>query len=159
MKKSIIVGIFIFVLLAGTALFFSKNRPEVIACTMEAKICPDGSAVGRTGPKCEFSPCPIISESNISKINKKILSNGIYITPLKVLGDSRCPVDVVCIQAGTVTLRVKLESGGSKQEVDLTIGNPIAFSGKSVELYEVLPPANSKITISDSEYSFEFKVR
>jgi hypothetical protein len=28
------------------------------ACTMEAKICPDGSAVGRSGPNCEFAPCP-----------------------------------------------------------------------------------------------------
>lgn len=28
------------------------------ACTMEAKLCPDGSAVGRTGPNCEFTPCP-----------------------------------------------------------------------------------------------------
>ena len=27
-------------------------------CTMDAKVCPDGSAVGRTGPDCEFSPCP-----------------------------------------------------------------------------------------------------
>lgn len=30
------------------------------ACTMEAKICPDGTAVGRTGPNCEFAPCPQI---------------------------------------------------------------------------------------------------
>jgi hypothetical protein len=28
------------------------------ACTEEAMICPDGSAVGREGPNCEFSPCP-----------------------------------------------------------------------------------------------------
>lgn len=28
------------------------------ACTTEAKICPDGSGVGRTGPNCEFTPCP-----------------------------------------------------------------------------------------------------
>ena len=28
------------------------------ACTMEAKQCPDGSYVGRTGPKCEFAACP-----------------------------------------------------------------------------------------------------
>lgn len=28
------------------------------ACTMEAKICPDGSSVSRTGPNCEFAPCP-----------------------------------------------------------------------------------------------------
>lgn len=31
---------------------------DQIACTTEAKICPDGSAVGRSGPKCEFAPCP-----------------------------------------------------------------------------------------------------
>ena len=29
-----------------------------IACTMDARICPDGSAVGRTAPFCEFAPCP-----------------------------------------------------------------------------------------------------
>ena len=32
--------------------------PDLRACTMEAKICPDGSSVGRTGPDCEFASCP-----------------------------------------------------------------------------------------------------
>lgn len=32
--------------------------PEGKACTMEAKLCPDGSYVGRTGPNCEFAACP-----------------------------------------------------------------------------------------------------
>ena len=27
------------------------------ACTEEAKVCPDGTAVSRTGPQCEFAPC------------------------------------------------------------------------------------------------------
>lgn len=31
---------------------------EAVACTMDAKMCPDGSAVGREGPNCEFAPCP-----------------------------------------------------------------------------------------------------
>jgi uncharacterized protein len=31
---------------------------EPIACTAEAKLCPDGSAVGRVGPDCEFAECP-----------------------------------------------------------------------------------------------------
>lgn len=29
-----------------------------VACTMEAKMCPDGSYVGRVPPNCEFAPCP-----------------------------------------------------------------------------------------------------
>lgn len=33
-------------------------EPGQKACTMEAKLCPDGSSVGRGGPNCEFAACP-----------------------------------------------------------------------------------------------------
>lgn len=33
-------------------------NPNQIVCTQDAKQCPDGSYVGRTGPNCEFAPCP-----------------------------------------------------------------------------------------------------
>jgi putative hemolysin len=36
----------------------TTTPPEPIACTMDAKICPDGTAVGRIPPDCEFAPCP-----------------------------------------------------------------------------------------------------
>lgn len=35
----------------------NRNQAPVF-CTQEAKLCPDGSSVGRTGPRCEFAPCP-----------------------------------------------------------------------------------------------------
>ncbi len=35
-----------------------SEPPPGNACTMDAKVCPDGSAVGRSGPNCEFAPCP-----------------------------------------------------------------------------------------------------
>ena len=34
------------------------GAPSGVACTDEAKVCPDGSAVGRTGPNCSFAACP-----------------------------------------------------------------------------------------------------
>ncbi len=37
-----------------------------VKCTKEAKICPDGSSVGRTGPNCEFAACP--SSSSVPEI-------------------------------------------------------------------------------------------
>jgi len=33
----------------------SQNQ---IVCTADAKLCPDGSAVSRQGPNCEFPQCP-----------------------------------------------------------------------------------------------------
>jgi len=47
-----------------------EKNTEQIACTMEAKLCPDGSAVGRTGPNCEFAPCP--GESDVGQLEGKI---------------------------------------------------------------------------------------
>lgn len=38
-----------------------KASIEPISCTADAKLCPDGTAVGRIGPKCEFAPCPTTS--------------------------------------------------------------------------------------------------
>lgn len=42
----------------GIYYFLVKNPQKPVACTQEVKVCPDGSYVGRTGPNCEFSPCP-----------------------------------------------------------------------------------------------------
>ncbi|MFH1106969.1 MAG: hypothetical protein V1787_03665 [Candidatus Micrarchaeota archaeon] len=35
-----------------------QQPPGPIACTEEARICADGTAVGRVPPSCEFAPCP-----------------------------------------------------------------------------------------------------
>jgi len=37
---------------------FTEGKGGAVICTMDAMMCPDGSYVGRTGPRCEFAPCP-----------------------------------------------------------------------------------------------------
>ncbi len=61
--KTLAAGV-VLILLLGFAGFFYRNVAEQtatpqMACTLEAKICPDGSSVGRTGPSCEFAACPL----------------------------------------------------------------------------------------------------
>ncbi len=55
-----LAGVIVAAGLFGAALSFSTSHAQTypIACTMEAKLCPDGSYVGRGGPNCEFAPCP-----------------------------------------------------------------------------------------------------
>ncbi len=36
--------------------------PPPTVCTADAKLCPDGSYVSRTGPSCAFAPCPAPTE-------------------------------------------------------------------------------------------------
>jgi hypothetical protein len=43
----------------------NQSQNQQIACTQEAKICPDGSSVSKTGPNCEFTECPQTNNQSI----------------------------------------------------------------------------------------------
>lgn len=62
-----ILGGFLVFLLGMGAMYAWQNYrlflPREKFCTEEAKICPDGTSVGRTAPNCEFAPCPTIQPS------------------------------------------------------------------------------------------------
>lgn len=61
--KQLLAGAAI-LLVVGVGSFLYRNtveRPGITAaepvCTLEAKVCPDGSSVGRIGRSCAFAPC------------------------------------------------------------------------------------------------------
>lgn len=56
----------------------STQNSSAVACTLEAKICPDGSSVGRTGPKCEFAACPTTASSSAEATSRKTYQNEKY---------------------------------------------------------------------------------
>ena len=67
--------------------------PDGQMCTMEAKICPDGSAVGRTGPNCEFAACPeeTAATSTVEDEDERILLYTSGVRGTVSLGPT-CPV-------------------------------------------------------------------
>lgn len=71
--KSVTRGSYTFTLQEATentsTIIVTKVGGQV-ACTQEAKLCPDGSAVGRTGPNCEFAPCPVVNPKPIIECTK-----------------------------------------------------------------------------------------
>jgi hypothetical protein len=67
------------------------------ACTAEAKICPDGSSVGRSGPNCEFAPCPGATTPIACQDDARVCPDG---TVLGRVGPTcefpACPTPVAC---------------------------------------------------------------
>jgi len=43
----------------------NANTPNQVGCTLETKICSDGSSVGRTEPNCEFAACPGVAGTEL----------------------------------------------------------------------------------------------
>ena len=82
------------VLLAVLGVIFyvmsRQSSPGTVACTMEAKLCPDGSYVGRTGPNCEFALCPEATSTGSSGGGILPYHSGIRGT---VMVGPTCPVE------------------------------------------------------------------
>ena len=73
MKKIIFIIIAVLVVAAGAWYFLSIEESveeEGVFCTQDAKLCPDGSYVGRTGPDCKFALCPV-ENTNGWKVSAK----------------------------------------------------------------------------------------
>src|SRR3989344_2341872 len=82
-------------------------KPPPTACTQEAKLCSDGSAVGRTGPNCEFAPCPSAGRSCLKDSEcaaRALCHNGLCAAPIgrqcSGPSDTGCPTDFECKKGG-----------------------------------------------------------
>lgn len=224
----------ILVVIAGVYLWITKNgsyEDEQIMCTADALICPDGSAVGRTGPNCEFSACPNQTrfigdlmqqgsnffldlggapESNpgtyflplnterisiplethlgrsvrvtgsfsngdtlevetletmerdnygVMEVGDTEFINGVLVTLNKIVEDSRCPTDVVCIWAGRLVVNVTFKSDTDEETLNLTTGEPFHnFDIFKVSVESASPNPVSTRPISAGDYTVIFKV-
>ena len=92
-KKTLLLTLALFLVLLLPACGEANDEPgdDVVFCTKDAKVCPDGSSVGRTGPDCEFAPCA----TNLAKMpEEQIAVNRIqtYDCNDAPTGQKRCPV-------------------------------------------------------------------
>ena len=85
----------------------------------------------------------------------------------RVLGDSRCPIDVMCVWAGLAEVELTFSQPGSTLTDTLVLGD---FSGTtktdlatfgvySVRLLQVLPAPLSTMTIPQEDYVVKLEVK
>lgn len=85
-----IVATVVAVAAVGTALYITQITLRPLsgdnACTLEAKQCPDGSSVGRTGPNCTFAACPTASATPSATPGTSGIKGKVVLSPT-------CPVE------------------------------------------------------------------
>jgi hypothetical protein len=78
-----------------------------------------------------------------------------------VSGDSRCPADVVCIQAGDAIVRIEvLPKSGAARAYDLHTGNrqPVRHDDLTIALENLSPYPFSSRTIAPGDYRATLRV-
>ncbi|KND50140.1 MAG: hypothetical protein AB203_04125 [Parcubacteria bacterium C7867-008] len=111
--KNLLIGIALVVLIGVGAFVYrsAMERPKVAlpiggekACTLEAKICPDGSGVGRTGPNCEFAACALPNAEDAQIGISFVIPDGFVANPDAIGADTslRAVFDSKTIKSGGV---------------------------------------------------------
>jgi|SRR5579872_508469 len=99
MNKKIFISVVLVVFIVFGVVFyfafkgsFYANHP--VACTMEAKLCPDGTSVGRSGPNCDFAPCPNATTTSPTESVLGYLTGQVTLSPTCPV--ERIPPDPAC---------------------------------------------------------------
>lgn len=135
-------------LLAGGIYLYSQNKlpfvskPSQKACTQEAKLCPDGSYVGREGSNCEFKKCPETTKKDEGQICAQVMTPARdpktgeckeFPTPCDVPKDwekvDSCPISARCAK------QIDVDSGSTSYDsnnigcMETVLSNCQSYSG------------------------------
>jgi hypothetical protein len=72
-------------------------------------------------------------------LGKSLVIGGLAITPKKIIEDSRCPMGVVCIQAGTVKVEATVAKAGKNESVVFELGQTQTVFDQKITLLRVDP--------------------
>ena len=102
---------------SATSVGTPVTPPGAVACTMDAKMCPDGSYVGRVGPSCAFAACP----SQVSPETHPLYScNGIIShVPCSTTSATSSQQNVCLPPTTTLTLGDGAENGKTEEVLKL----------------------------------------
>lgn len=163
----VVVGI-----LPKTVSFISSQvskQTSPIACTLEAKLCPDGSSVSRVSPSCEFAQCPSNLTANPSQVQEKANQVALVatttkspqatstITPQKIASQEKniVPVSTPSLLSRITssvsslihTVAAPLQSnlgqgGGNPNDASIPASSYITNPSTVTSVYKPLPPTN-----------------
>lgn len=110
-----------------------------VACTMEAKQCPDGSYVGRIGPNCEFASCPSPTSNSTTIQELGIIEGKVSIGPL-------CPVEPCYKNVGDLySSRHLIFKSQGKADISIPLKSDGSFSAQ-------VPAVTYEVTLSDCTF-------
>ena len=112
------------------------------------------------------APAPVAQEVLADSLQmapgQEVVIGILRLSFLEVSGDSRCPVDVVCIWQGNAAVEIAVgvgEGPSHPRTLNTSQGTPaVDFSGFRVTLLELLPEPHAGTPIPPAGYRARFRV-
>lgn len=92
-----------------------------------------------------------------ARLNQTVRVGGPKVTPLKVLEDSRCPMNARCVWAGEVRLSVRIATGKGTIMREIVSDKPLAVADGTLTLATIRPDRRTDLVLRPSQYRFGFR--
>ncbi len=156
--KNILLIVLVIVILFILTIAISKNGTTVSTGIFPKPI--DDAREASSTP--EVVTTPIVNETKkttITGLYEEISFNDLILEPLEVTEDSRCPMDVQCIQAGRVVVSINIIStidGNFVHNAEVEIDKPIIVEKTKITFVKAAPDPVSTRKITEGDYRFTF---
>ena len=99
---------------------------------------------------------PPASAGPTSAFGQAAYVNGLNVRPIKIIEDSRCPINAVCVWAGRVVVRSDVHGGSWHKILDLELGKPQQIADGALTLVSVQPSKLAGAETDPRAYRFTF---
>ena len=102
---------------------------------------------------------PTATAGPTAELGGTAYTNGLYVRPIAVVEDSRCPTNVQCVWAGRLVVRSEVRGGNWRRTLDLPMGKPEQIADGALTLISATPGkvAGAKIDRRAYRFTFDFQ--
>lgn len=97
-----------------------------------------------------------VREDGYARLSEPTRAGPLIVRPVRLVEDSRCPMNARCIWAGRVVVEANVTENGQTQTRNLVLGEPALTVSGQVTLDSVEPSTQTDKPILPGEYSFHF---
>jgi hypothetical protein len=135
-------------------------RPiALVFCLLAATACDEKGATGPTGPIVPLNQQFTLAPGEAVAIE----GTGLRVQFVRVMSDSRCPADALCISAGDAAVHVRVVEGTATSDYDLHTAaseqSTIEHRATRIALVQLQPYPFSARAIQPSDYRATLEVR
>lgn len=132
----------------------NQGAPESPAPTATT-TSPEASTTDNT----QVATAPIEeSGSRVVSIGDSATVGKITIAPEEIVEDSRCPLGVMCIQAGRLRVLAQIAAVSTSTEHIFVLGEPFVFGDTTITMTFAEPLKRKEVSLEPSDYQLTFKV-
>jgi hypothetical protein len=88
------------------------------------------------GPIVDGGP---IRQDGLAMLGQPTRVGRLVVTPMRVVEDSRCPMNARCVWAGRLIVSTRIDGAGWRETANMELGRPYIARGISVQLSSVRP--------------------